>query len=79
MRIRCLIVDDSRAFLDAASVLLEREGLRIVGVASTGREALREAETLRPDVVLLDISLGDESGFNVARRLVEDGRAGARR
>ena len=75
MAIRCLVVDDSKAFLEAAGVLLEREGVTIAGVASSGAEALREAATLRPDVVLLDISLGDESGFDVARRLVEDGRA----
>jgi DNA-binding NarL/FixJ family response regulator len=76
MSIRILVVDDSRSFLAAARSLLEREGLTIVGVASTGSEALREAEALRPDVVLLDISLGDESGFEVARQLVDDGDAG---
>ena len=53
-------------------MLLEREGLTVAGVASTVAEALREAETLRPDVVLVDISLGEESGFDLARRLVED-------
>lgn len=71
MPVRCLLVDDSRAFLDAASVLLEREGLVIAGVASTSAEALRQAETLRPDVVLVDVSLGDESGFDLARRLTD--------
>ena len=39
MPIRCLVVDDSRSFLDAARAVLEREGLTIVGVASTGAEA----------------------------------------
>jgi CheY-like chemotaxis protein len=72
MAVRCLIVDDSRAFLQAARTLLEREGLTIAGVASTSAEALREAETLRPDVVLVDVSLGAESGFELARRLVAD-------
>lgn len=72
MPIRCLIVDDNHAFLGAARVLLEREGLTVAGVATTGDEALREAETLRPDVVLVDISLGEESGFDLARRLVHD-------
>ena len=69
---RCLIVDDNHSFLEAARMLLEREGLTVAGVASTGAEALRQAETLRPDVVLVDISLGDESGFDLTRRLVED-------
>ena len=54
MRIRCLIVDDNPSFLVAARVLLERQGLTIAGVASTGAEALRQAETLRPNVVLVD-------------------------
>jgi DNA-binding NarL/FixJ family response regulator len=76
MPIRFLVVDDSRSFLEAARRLLEREGLTIAGVASSCSEALQEARALRPDVVLVDISLGEESGFDVARRLVEDSRAG---
>ena len=69
MPIRCLIVDDSEPFLDAARLLLEREGVLVVGVATTSAEALRLEEELRPDVVLVDIRLGDESGFDLARRL----------
>jgi DNA-binding NarL/FixJ family response regulator len=69
MAVRCLIVDDNRVFLEAARTLLEREGLTIAGVASTSADALREAETLRPDVVLVDIWLGEESGLDLARRL----------
>jgi DNA-binding NarL/FixJ family response regulator len=72
--ISVLIVDDNRSFLDAARVLLEREGLSVVGVASTGAEALRRAEELSPDVLLVDITLGRESGFELTRRLLEDGR-----
>src|SRR5436189_3105834 len=67
--IRCLIVDDNRPFLDAARLLLEREGVAVVGVATTGADALRLEEELRPDVLLVDIRLGDESGFDLARRL----------
>ena len=77
MRIRCLIVDDNPSFLVAARVLLERQGLTIAGVASTGAEALRQAETLRPNVVLVDISLGKESGLDLARRLIADDPDGA--
>lgn len=75
MPIRCLIVDDHRPFLDAARLLLEREGLAVVGVALNGAEALNAAEELRPDVVLVDVSLGAESGFDVTRSLLarEDG------
>jgi DNA-binding NarL/FixJ family response regulator len=69
VQIRCLIVDDSQPFLDAARLLLEREGMQVVGVASSSAEALRLEQELRPDVVLVDIRLGDESGFDLARRL----------
>ena len=64
-----LIVDDNRLFLEAARALLEREGLRVVGVAATSAEALQRAEELRPQVILVDITLGGESGFDLARRL----------
>ena len=70
--LRCLIVDDNPGFLEAARALLEQEGIQVVGVASTGAEAVRQATDLRPDVTLLDIDLGAESGFDVARRLVDD-------
>jgi CheY-like chemotaxis protein len=67
--LRALIVDDSPHFLAAARDLLEREGITIVAVASTGDEAVRLAQDLRPDVALVDIDLGEESGFDLARRL----------
>jgi CheY-like chemotaxis protein len=68
-----LIVDDNKSFLEAASILLEREGLSIAGVASTGADALRQVEALHPDVVLVDIFLGEESGLDLTKRLVQDG------
>ena len=72
MPIRCVIVDDNQSFLEAARAFLERDGLIVSGVASTCAEALRQVETLHPEVVLVDISLGEESGLDLARRLVED-------
>ncbi|MBV9312884.1 MAG: response regulator transcription factor [Pseudonocardia sp.] len=77
--LRCLIVDDSADFREAARVLLEREGVRVVAVASTGEEALARADELRPDVALIDIDLNGESGFAVARELVDDGDVDASR
>jgi len=74
--IRCLLVDDNDAFLEAASVLLQREGMKVVGGASNSAEALRQARALRPDVILVDIGLGDESGFDLARLLAKDGQDG---
>jgi CheY-like chemotaxis protein len=69
----CLIVDDNASFLEAARILLEREGLSVAGVASTGADALRQVEAVHPDVVLVDIFLGDESGLDLTKRLVQDG------
>jgi CheY-like chemotaxis protein len=66
-------VDDNESFLEAVRVLLEREGLSVAGVASTYADALDLIETLRPDVVLVDIFLGEESGLELARHLAEDG------
>ena len=67
MALRCLIVDDNPGFLQAARVLLEREGLSVVALASSGEEALRQTQELQPDVVLVDVDLGDENGFDVVR------------
>ena len=67
--LRCLIVDDNAGFLRSARSLLEGQGLTVVAVALTGNEALRQAEALRPNVVLVDIELGGESGFDVVARL----------
>ena len=69
--IRCLIVDDSLRFGEEARGLLEHEGISVVGVATSGDEAVGLADELRPDLALVDISLGEESGFDVARRLVD--------
>jgi two-component system nitrate/nitrite response regulator NarL len=69
MSLRCLIVDDSAPFLKAAQGLLEREGIDVVGVASTSSEAIRRTDELRPDLVLVDIDLGPDSGFDLVRHL----------
>jgi DNA-binding NarL/FixJ family response regulator len=66
---RCLIVDDSAAFMAAARAILEGQDFTVVGQASTSADALERAEQLDPDVILIDIDLGEESGFDVARDL----------
>jgi CheY-like chemotaxis protein len=72
MALRALIVDDNSHFLEAARDLLQREGIEVIAVASSGAEAVRLADELGPDVTLVDIDLGEESGFDVARALMED-------
>lgn len=69
MSLRAVIVDDSAEFLRAARALLEREGITVVASVSTGAEAVRSVEEHDPDVVLVDIGLGRESGFDVAEQL----------
>jgi DNA-binding NarL/FixJ family response regulator len=73
VKLRLLIVDDNAHFLEAARDLLEREGLDVVAVASTGADAVRLSRLLRPDVTLVDVDLGQESGFDVARQVTDGG------
>jgi len=64
-----VIVDDDVSFLKVAQTLLESGGVKVAGVASTCAGAVERVAALRPDVVLIDIRLGEESGFDVAREL----------
>jgi DNA-binding NarL/FixJ family response regulator len=71
--LRCVIVDDHSGFRDAARSLLEGEELAVVGMASNSAEARSRVADLHPEVVLVDIALGAESGFELARALARDG------
>jgi CheY-like chemotaxis protein len=62
-------VDDQAVFADALRKLLERHGIDVVGVASTSADALAQARALAPDLALIDVQLGAENGFDLARRL----------
>jgi two-component system nitrate/nitrite response regulator NarL len=73
MRLRCVIVDDSLPYLEAAKERLEGGGLAVVGVARTSDAALRQVRELVPNVVLVDVALGEENGFDLARRLAATG------
>ena len=77
MPLRCLLVDDNDAFLETARDLLEREDMQVVGMASNIAGALRQVRALRPDIILVDIGLGEESGFDLARLLAVDGDGSA--
>jgi DNA-binding NarL/FixJ family response regulator len=66
---RYLLVDDNEAFLEASRTLLSSEGLDVVGTAATAAECVRAAEALDPDVILVDVDLGAESGLALADRL----------
>jgi CheY-like chemotaxis protein len=71
MTLRLLLVDDNDEFIATARRLLEREGLEVVGTASTGDDAVEKAQQLAPVVALVDVNLGVESGFDVVRRILE--------
>lgn len=76
MSVRCLIVDDNPSFRDAMRALLQAQGIDVVGGAGSGDEALAQIGELRPEVALIDIDLGRESGLGLVQRLQEgDGRA----
>jgi CheY-like chemotaxis protein len=66
--LRCLIVDDNPELLRAVTRLLESQGIEVAGVAASSAEGLLRAGELQPEVVLLDIHLGDEVGFDVVER-----------
>ena len=69
MAIRCLIVDDNPRFAQTAREVLREDGIDVVAVASGSYDAVRLARELRPDLALVDIDLGGESGLDVACRL----------
>ena len=66
---RVLIVDDSADFRRLARLLLEQEGFDVLGEAADGPSADRALGTLAPDLVLLDVNLPGESGFEIAARI----------
>jgi DNA-binding NarL/FixJ family response regulator len=67
---RCLIVDDSRAFLSSAQALLESQGMTVTACALSGEEALAIAKHAKPDLALVDVELAGEDGFILARSLI---------
>jgi DNA-binding NarL/FixJ family response regulator len=64
-------VDDNESFLEIAAASLDGDDLDVVGTAATSAEAFRQVAEQRPDVVLVDINLGEESGFELARMIVD--------
>jgi two-component system nitrate/nitrite response regulator NarL len=69
--IRILIVDDHQLFAEAVRAALEDLGMSVVEVVSLGSEALEAVDRLKPDVILMDIGLPDQSGLAIGRLILE--------
>jgi DNA-binding NarL/FixJ family response regulator len=68
--VRVLVVDDVELWRTFVRIHLEKEpNLRVISVAADGLDAIRKAEKLRPDLILLDISLPGLNGLEVARQI----------
>src|SRR3954447_1708383 len=74
---RYLIVDDNTSFREEMRALLVEQGLDVVGGAGSAADAHRQIAELRPDVALIDIDLGGDSGLELARQLREQSGQGA--
>jgi two-component system, NarL family, invasion response regulator UvrY len=73
--IRILLVDDHLVLRAGLKALLEAEtDFRVVGEASTGEEAIEKAKQLKPDVVVMDLSMPGMGGLEATRRSRRDGR-----
>jgi CheY-like chemotaxis protein len=72
MSLRCLIVDDNASFRNEMGGLLAEQGVEVAPGAASGTDALRRIAEHRPEVVLIDIDLREESGFDLARRVRAD-------
>jgi response regulator of citrate/malate metabolism len=69
--LRCLIVDDDPTFIELARQVLDGDGINIVGTAANSAEATTRVAELQPDLVLVDVRLGDESGVALASRIAD--------
>ena len=71
MRTSILLVDDHKIIRDGLSALIgEQPDMEVVGGAENGREAVRVVQNLRPDVVIMDISMPDLNGIDAARQVL---------
>jgi two-component system LytT family response regulator/two-component system response regulator LytT len=74
MDLRAVLVDDERLARDELKFLLDEiGGVEVVGQAANGVEALATIHTLLPDLVFLDVQMPGLTGFEVARRMLDEG------
>src|SRR5258708_11769133 len=71
MTVTVLLADDHAVVRDGLRALLEAGDMQVVAVAGNGREAVAEAQRLRPDIVIMDIAMPELDGVEATRRIVE--------
>jgi DNA-binding NarL/FixJ family response regulator len=69
---KVVLVDDHRMVRDGLRAVLERAGVEVTGEAATGHEALTEVRRLRPDVVVMDITMPELNGIDATKRLMAE-------
>jgi DNA-binding NarL/FixJ family response regulator len=73
MPVRILIADDHDVVREGVRAILQkRADWEIIGEAANGQDAVTQIETLKPDVVILDITMPKMSGLDVARKVVHN-------
>jgi DNA-binding NarL/FixJ family response regulator len=73
-RVRVLLVDDQELVRTGFRMILDaEEDMEVVGEAANGKEALTEAQRVRPDVVLMDVRMPELDGIEATRRLLTNG------
>jgi len=70
--VRILIADDHPLFRDGLRSLLQAQGHEVVGEAHNGREAIELARQLRPELVLMDVSMPELDGVSATRQLTSE-------
>ncbi|HWY57913.1 MAG TPA: response regulator [Terriglobales bacterium] len=69
-RTTILLADDNSGVLNQVGKMLEKEkGYKVVAAISDGATVVRNSLRLKPDVIILDISMGETSGIDIARQL----------
>lgn len=72
-KIRVLLLDDHELVRSSLKQLIEsNKNIKVIGEASTGNECIELASSMKPDVILLDLSLNNQSGFEVAKRIISE-------
>jgi len=70
MKIKVILADDHKIFRDGLRTLIEKEGMEVVGEAENGRKAIKLAEKLMPDLIIMDVSMPDMNGIEAARKII---------